>query len=61
LLSDYGTRRKGDYFYKPQKAGDLVTFFEKNKNIAVPQELEAFIKSKPLATSPVIVEFKFKN
>jgi hypothetical protein len=61
LLADYGTSRKGDRFYKPQKAGDLVSFFEKNKSIAVPKELEAFLKSNPPATTPVIVEFKLKN
>jgi hypothetical protein len=61
LLSDFNILRKGDWFYKPQKAGDLLTFFEQNKNAAVPKELESFIKSKPPATTPVIVTFKFKN
>ena len=61
LLADFNTFRNGDWFYKPQKAGDLLTFFEQNKNAAVPKELENFLKSKPEATTPVIVEFKFKN
>ena len=61
LVTDYAIVRKGNRFYKAQKAGDLVAFFEKNKNIPVPKELEEFLKSKPPATAPVIVEFKFKN
>jgi hypothetical protein len=61
LLADYGLTKKGDRFYKSLKAGDLVTFFEQNKQVPVPKELEAFLKSKPSATAPVMVEFKFKN
>lgn len=61
LLADYNILRKGDRFYKSQKAGDLLAFFEKNKNVAVPAELESFLKSNPPATTPVIVEFKLKN
>ena len=61
ILADYGISRKGDRFYKPQKAGDLLTFFAKNKNMPVPKELESFLKSNPPAASPVIVEFKLKN
>jgi hypothetical protein len=61
LLSDYGTMRKGDRFYKSQKAGDILTFFEQHKNVPVPGELENFLKSNPPATTPVIIEFKLKN
>jgi len=61
VLANFGISRKGDRFYKPQKAGDLLTFFEKNKSIPVPKELEDFLKSNPPAASPVIVEFKLKN
>jgi hypothetical protein len=61
LLGDYGLSRKGDRFYKSQKAGDLLTFFAQNKGVAVPKELESFLLSNPHPTTPVIVEFKFKN
>jgi hypothetical protein len=61
LIADYGTVRKGDRFYKPQNAGDLLTFFEQNKNIPVPKDLQDFLESKPPGTSPVIVEFRFKT
>jgi hypothetical protein len=60
-FGDFNTIRQGDKFYKPQKAGDLVNFFEQNKNVQVPKELENFLKSNPPATSPVIIEFKLKN
>jgi hypothetical protein len=61
LLGDFSAIRQGDKFYKTQKAGDLTSFFEQNKNTPVPKELENFLKSNPPATTPVIVEFKFKN
>ena len=61
LLPDYGLSQKMDRFYKTQNAGAILTFFEKNKNVPVPQELESFIKSNPPATTPVIIEFKLKN
>jgi hypothetical protein len=61
LLEGYGTQRKGDRFYKPQRASDLLAFFTQNKSAPVPRELEEFIKSKPPANTPVIVEFKMKN
>jgi hypothetical protein len=61
LLADYNILRKVDRFYKSQKAGDLLVFFEKNKNVPVPAELESFLKSNPPANTPVIVEFKLKN
>lgn len=61
ILGNFGISRKGDKFYKPQKAGDILDFFEKNKNAPVPKELESFLKSNPPATTPVIIEFKFKN
>ena len=61
LFAEYNTLRKGDRFYKPQKAGDLVTFFEQHKDVSIPKELVEFIKAKPHAASPVIVEFKLKN
>jgi hypothetical protein len=61
IFADFGILRKGDKFYKPQKAGDLLTFFSKNKNVPVPKELDGFLKSNPPASTPVIVEFKLKN
>jgi hypothetical protein len=61
ILGDNGISRKGNRFYKPQKAGDLLEFFAQNKNVPVPKELESFLKSNPHATTPVIVEFKLKN
>ncbi|HEX7847919.1 MAG TPA: hypothetical protein VF476_19095, partial [Chitinophagaceae bacterium] len=61
LLADYGLSRKGGKFYKTQKAGDLVAFFAQHKNVAVPKELENFLKIDPPAATPVIVEFKLKN
>ncbi|OQP59440.1 hypothetical protein A3860_37935 [Niastella vici] len=61
ILVDFGITRKGNRFYKLQKAEDLLTFFEKNKNVPVPKELESFLKSNPPAATPVIIEFKFKN
>ena len=61
LLGDYGVSRDHDRFYKTIKAGDLVSFFEKHKDVPVPKELESFIKKNPPATTPVIIEFKLKN
>jgi hypothetical protein len=61
ILADYGISRKGNRFYRPQKAGDLLAFFAKNKNTPVPKELESFLKSNPPAATPVIIEFKLKN
>jgi len=61
LFEDYGVSRKMDKFYTTQKAGDILPFFEKNKQVPVPAELENFIKSNPPATTPVIIEFKLKN
>ncbi|AEV98073.1 hypothetical protein Niako_1709 [Niastella koreensis GR20-10] len=61
LLSEWGVTRKKNNFYSTQKAGDIISFFEKNKNVPVPKELESFIRSNPPATTPVIVEFKLKS
>jgi hypothetical protein len=61
LLGDFNTIREGNKFYKTQKAGDLISFFEKNRNVLVPKELESFLKSNPPAATPVIVEFELKN
>lgn len=61
LLPNYGLSRKGDKFYSPQNAGALIAFFDQNKNVAAPKELQDFIKSKPAANTPVIVEFQLKN
>lgn len=61
LLSDFSVIRKNDKFYKIQKAGDLVSFFEQNKNVPIPKDLEGFLKTNPPAATPVIVEFKLKN
>lgn len=61
LLVDFALQRNGDRFYKTQKAGDLLTFFANNKSVAVPSALQAFLKSNPPGTAPIIVEFKLKN
>jgi hypothetical protein len=61
ILEGFNITIKGDRFYKPQKVGDLLTFFEKNKNVPVPKELESFLKSNPHEGAPVIIEFKLKN
>jgi hypothetical protein len=61
LLGDYSTLRQGNKFFKTQKAIDLVSFFEQHKSIAVPKELESFLKSNPPAATPVVIEFKLKN
>lgn len=61
LLPRFGSMRKGDRFYKTIKAEDLVAFFEQNKNVPVPKELESFLKSKPSGAAPIIIEFKLKN
>jgi hypothetical protein len=61
ILGDYSITRNGDRFYKPIKASNLLTFFEKNKNVPVPKELESFLKSNPHEATPVIIEFKLKN
>jgi hypothetical protein len=61
LLSDFNIQRNGNWFYKPQNTGDLLSFFEENKNVAVPKELVSFLNRKPHKTTPVIVEFKLKN
>lgn len=61
LFENFGVSRNQDKFYKTQKAGDMVTFFEKHKDIPVPRELESFIKKNPPAATPIIIEFKLKN
>ena len=61
LLGDFGIVRQGSTFYKLQKAGDLLLFFEQHKGVPVPEELERFLKSKPQPSAPVIVQFKLKN
>lgn len=61
LVGDVGTERQGDKFYKTLKAGDLLLFFEQNKNVPVPRELEQFLKSGPQSAALVIVEFKLKK
>lgn len=61
LLSDNRLIRNGDKFYRIQKAGDLISYFEKNKSATVPKELQNFINSNPPAGTPVIVSFKIKN
>ena len=61
LLDNFGITERSGKFYKAQKAGDLVAFFEQRKNVPVPKELEDFLKSKPPAASPVIIEFKLKH
>lgn len=61
LLESPNIERQGDKFYKTQKAGDLLRFFEQHKSVAVPKELQSFFDSRPNENSPVIVEFKLKN
>ncbi|MEO6916156.1 MAG: hypothetical protein ABI151_11270, partial [Chitinophagaceae bacterium] len=61
LLAEINIVRNEGKFYKLQKAGDLVTFFDQNKNVPVPKELEEFLKRKPHETAPVVVEFKLKS
>jgi hypothetical protein len=61
LFTDYNYQRKGDWFYKTQKAGDLLAYFKQHKDVPVPKELEGFIKSNPSEAAPIIVAFKFKN
>lgn len=61
LLGGYNTIRRGDKFYKLQKAGELTTFFNQHPSVPVPKELESFLQAKPHSSAPVIVEFKLKN
>jgi hypothetical protein len=61
LLGDFSTLRKGNTFYKPVKASDLVTFFDKNENVPVPEELKEFLQRKPTGNTPVIAVYKFKD
>jgi hypothetical protein len=61
LLEQHGVSRNLNKFYKIQKAGDILSFFEKNRHVPVPKELESFIKKNPPVTTPVIIEFKLKN
>ena len=61
LLVEWRTQKFGNQFYKPLRASDLLPFFDKNKNVPVPKELETFLASKPPGTTPVIVAFKLKN
>lgn len=61
LFDDFGITRRKDKFYKTQKAGDLMAFFENHKDIPIPPDLEKFIKGNPSPATPVIIEFKFKN
>jgi hypothetical protein len=61
LFGDFAVERKGSTFYKSQEAGDLITFFDKYKDVPIPKELQNFIKSKPPESTPVIVEYKLKN
>jgi hypothetical protein len=61
LFSNFGLMREGDKLYRAQKAADILPFFEQNKNVPIPGELQEFIKSKPLPATPVVVEFKLKN
>ena len=61
LLADFNLLRRGDKFYKVQKAGDLIQFFDQHKDAPVPKELQTFLKLNPHSTTPVIVEFKLKT
>lgn len=61
LLSDFNVNYSSGHFYKPVKAGDLIKFFEQNKNAVVPKELQAYLNLKPQALAPVIVEYKLKE
>ena len=61
LLERFDPEQHGNRYYKLQKAGDLLSFFDQNKDVPVPKELEAFMGQKPKTGAPVIVEFKLKD
>ncbi|MBZ4189839.1 6-bladed beta-propeller [Niabella beijingensis] len=61
LLSEFNTSRLGNKFYKLQKIDELKEFFNKNKTIPVPKELEARLKMAAKDPDPVIIEYQFKN
>ena len=61
LLTEISLANRSGRFYKAIKAGDLISFFDQNKNVAVPKELEEYLKRKPHNAAPVIVEFKLKE
>jgi len=61
LLSDNDAQQEGDHYYKLVQAEELISFFDKNKQVPVPEELKAFIAGKPDARAPVVVEYKLKT
>ncbi len=61
LLTDFNLIKSGNRFYKAFTVGRLVTYFDQNKGILPPKELEDFLKRKPDNATPVVVEFKLKN
>lgn len=60
-LLEGNSKMRGNRFYKPLKAGDLIAFREQYKHIQLPKGLEDFLQSKPDRNSPIIVEYKFKT
>lgn len=61
ILENFRNIRKGDKFYKILMAGDLIEFFEQNKDIPVPEGLKNYFQGKPHNDAPIIIEFKLKN
>jgi hypothetical protein len=61
LLSDFNVNYYSGHFYKAIKAGDLIKFFDQNKNAVVPKELQQYLGLKPHTAAPIIVEYKLKE
>lgn len=61
LLSSFALQMTDGRFYKLIKAGDLLSFFEKNKATAPPPGLKDFVNSHPSPETPVVVSFKLKS
>lgn len=61
LLTNNGPQQRGDHFYRLLHAEDLLSFFEANKNIPIPDGLKDFIAGKPDGEAPVVIEYKLKN
>lgn len=61
LITQLGKTRDGNRFYKLIKAEELISFFEANKDVPVPVEIQEFLKSNPGKQTPLIVEFTCKD
>lgn len=61
LLNGFNISVEDNRFYKLQKAGDLLSFFKQHPAVAVPKELEDYLKSNPSETAPVLVQFTLKT